>query len=195
MSPQPEKKQNELSGIKRVLAGHPAIYGLFVTLIVAVFVFFVAIVPAVRRLQPGGSSSLVDLDAKIASAQKTFDAENNLVDAVSRLGAGDRERIEYALPSAADSPGALAQIASIVGSAGGVIASADFASATAQSEEKLPNGVSAIDISLNVARLDYETFKIFLDAISGNLRLLDVKNFVFSTGGSVAVNLRTYYRK
>ncbi len=198
MSPADDKKSSQPRGIMRVLSGHPVVYGSILSLAAAAVAFFLSAVPAVRSLQAGGASSLGDLDAKIASAQKTLDSENRLIDAVAGLSLADRSRIEYALPAEADSPGALAQISAIVGAAGGAIASADFTlpnASTAQTADKLPNGVAAMDISLNVAKLDYETFKILLSSIQNNLRLIDTKNFVFSAGGSVAMNLRTYFRK
>ncbi len=192
----PINKKTELSSIGKTLAQHPALYAFFLVFIIAAGAFFVLIVPAVRSLQSGGSSSLSDLNIKITDAQARFDYENKIVTAITSLSDADRARIKYALPSEPDTLGLLLQIAAIVKSAGSMVPSIDFSLASDTAVEELGGNVGAVETSINVSGMDYEKFKILLNAIQNNLRIIDIKNFVFSaTGDSVSLNLRTYYQK
>jgi hypothetical protein len=193
-----QNKKNGLSGFSQSLARHPVLYGSFLVIIVAAGAFFGLITPAVRSLQTGGTSSVSDLDQRISDAQAKLNSENQLINALVSLSADDRSRIDYALPSDPDSPGLLAQVAAIVRAAGGTLSSVDFSLATddSLSTSGTGNGTGAVDVSMNVNGMDYNKFKILLDNIEINLRIIDVKNFVFTaTANSLSLNLRTYYRK
>jgi hypothetical protein len=191
-----QNKKIGLSGINKSLARHPLLYAFFLVFILAAGAFFGLIAPTVRALQLGGSSSLSDLDKKISNAQAKLDSEKQIIDAVASLSDSERARMDYALPDEPDSPGLLAQVATIVRSAGGTLGSVDFSLASDESVGVSAKGIGAVDVSMNVSGMSYNKFKILLNDIEINLRVIDVQNFIFSgTASSMSFNLRTYYRK
>ena len=191
-----QNKKDVLSGFNQTITRHPALYGFFLVFAILAGAFFGLIVPAVRALQIGGAYSQSDLDQKISEAQAKLDVENKTMNALVSLSDADRAKIEYALPGEPDSPGLLAQIAAVVRAGGGTLGSVDFSLAAADPLSAAGKGIGAVDISMNINGMDYNKFKILLNLIEYNLRIIDVKNFVFSgSAASLSLNLRTYYRK
>lgn len=191
-----QNQKKGISGFSQSISKHPVLYGLFIVFVVLAGAFFGFITPAVREIQTGGSASLSDLDNKISDAQARLNSENKIINALVSLSESDRAKLDYALPAEPDSPGLLAQVAAIVRAAGGTLGSVDFSLGSDESVANAGKGVGGVDISMNVSGMNYNKFKILLNNIEMNLRIIDVQNFVFSgTASSLSFNLRTYYRK
>ncbi|MCX6785792.1 MAG: hypothetical protein NTZ18_02995 [Candidatus Komeilibacteria bacterium] len=155
------------------------------------------------------SQKLGELDAKIKSFQEKY-----------KQAAVDLNQI---LPSQAQVPELIAELDALVKQAGFTLNSLDIAEAgkTAKTDEAADNpdaaavapaspappadnnltNVQPVDITMAVTGGDYPAFKVLLDKIEKNIRLLDLVSIKFSAGGSAAgpagtgysLILRTYY--
>jgi hypothetical protein len=179
------------------IGSHPIVYSVTVILAVGAAVFFMAVAPMVRTLQPGGSASLSDAQAKNRSAQEKLDSQKKLIEAVNVIPQADRSLLAYALPNIPDAPGLAIQLNSIAIKSGVRMSGVDVAAgsvSTSGEEGSSQQLVKPLDIAYTVEKITYDKLKILLSSLESSLRMFDILSLSFSpSSGSISLELRTYY--
>lgn len=178
------------------MGAHPVVYSVVVILAIGLSAFFLAIVPFVRMLQPGGSASVSDARTKNESAKALLDSQKKIVSSIAAIPQADRDLLAYALPSEADTPGLSVQLNSIAVNSGVKLTRLDMTAAieATGSGSLIPQSVQPINIVMSVDGISYDKLKILLSNIDNSLRLLDVRTLSFTPGAnSISLELRTYF--
>lgn len=191
----PEEKN--ISAFVLRVGSHPAAYSVTAILAIGAVVFFLAIVPLTRMLQPGGSASVSDAQSQNEAAKAKLESQKKVVNAIAKIDEDQRKLIAYALPDEADTPGLAIQINSLVSQSGLKMTSIDMTAASGDSDSLSGQSLAALNVVIAVEGITYENLKVILSNIEKNLRPLDVRtlNFSPSTGGttSITLEMKTYY--
>ena len=194
VSPENKIKVKSGSGIARVLGGHPVFFSLLTLVIVAAPIFVMLVVPAVKAMQVGGTSSVGEAKSKLELQKKLLADEERLVSAAVGLTAVDRAKINSIIPSESDVPGLVVILGAIAKESDVILTGIDFTLSDAKSQSDLPSQIKPMEIALNVGDSNYERLKIFLANLEADLRLFDVRSITATpTDGNATVELRTYY--
>jgi hypothetical protein len=179
------------------IGSHPIVYSVTTILAIGAVVFFFAVAPMVRMLQPGGTASLVDAQVRNKAASDSLDSQKALLAAVDAISAEDRDLLAYALPQVPDAPGLAIQLNSIALRSGVRMSGVDVAAATSPSSGEgaaQPELVKPLSVAYTVDKITYDTLKILLSTLESSLRIFDVMSLSFSpNSSSVSLELRTYY--
>jgi hypothetical protein len=174
------------------IGSHPLIYSVVVILAVGAAAFFLAVVPLVRMIQPGGKAAVEDAQAALTTAQNTLAVQKKLADAASSLSTDERDMLAYALPATPDAPGLSIILKSLANASGLKLSSFDISEPPPT--DGAATSVGTAEISLALDLVTYDRLKIFLLAAENSLRLFDLKTLTFSPGtGSAGIQLQTYY--
>jgi len=189
----------------------------YFNLFVVIFVSFLLFIGYLLILQPKVSSASAAISENISSHQKLLQAEKiklaNLKEAIKdydNIDTVDLDRVNRILPNEYDKELLYGEIEELItkngftpisitltkeGEAGatGQSAPSDASSNEATTTESSKIGV--INISLNIASVDYAGLKNLLAILESNLRLLDVKKLSLDGGHSGGLELSTYYYK
>jgi len=179
------------------VGSHPIVYSVTTILAIGTAVFFLAIAPMVRMLQPGGSASLSDAQTTNQAANDKLDSQKKLIDAVGSIQKSDRDLLAYALPDLPDAPGLAIQLNSIAIKSGVRMSGMDVTAGPEQTSSEAParpQSVKTLNISYTVENINYDKLKILLSNLEYSLRIFDVLSLSFTpSSGAVSLQLRTYY--
>ncbi|MEI6835472.1 MAG: hypothetical protein WCK59_01445 [Candidatus Falkowbacteria bacterium] len=187
----------------------------YFNLFVVVFVSFLLFIAYLLILQPKVSSTAAAISENISSHQKLLQAEKiklaNLKEAISNydnIDTVDLDRINHILPNDYDKELLYGEIEELITKNGFTPlsitlakegeTSAGAANASAgddKGEAKDSSKIGVINISLNIASVDYAGLKNLLTILESNLRLLDVKKLSLDGGHSGSLEISTYYYK
>jgi hypothetical protein len=193
-SANPEDKR--LSPFVMRIGSHPIAYSVTAILAAGTVAFFLAIVPLVRMMQPGGSASVSDALAKNEAAQAKFESQKKAVSAIAGISEEHRKMIAYALPEEPDTPGLAVQLNALVSQSGLKLTNIDMIAAPSDSSGIDAGGssVNVMNVVVSVDGINYDKMKILLSNIESSLRLLDVRTLNFSpSSAAVTLEMRTYY--
>jgi Tfp pilus assembly protein PilO len=178
------------------IGSHPIVYSVMVILAAGAVIFFFAIVPLVRLLQPGGSASVSDAKAKNEAVKSRLDSEKKVIGTVATISESDRRLLSYALPAEADTPGLAVQLNAIAVKSGVKLSSLDMTvpAEAAGVATGMPLSVQPLDIVMSIDNAPYDKMKIFLFNLQNSLRLIDVRTLTFApSADTVSVEARTYF--
>lgn len=178
------------------IGSHPIVYSVMAILAAGAVLFFFAVVPLVRMLQPGGAASVSDAQAKSDAIRLQLNSQKKVIGSVAAISESDRKLLAYALPAEADTPGLSVQLHAIAVKSGLKLSSLDMSIPAAVSGEAggAPLSVQPLDITMTLDNVSYDTMKLFLTNMQNSLRLLDVRTINFApSANSISVEARTYF--
>jgi len=183
----------------------------YFNLFVVVFVSFLLFLSYVLLLKPKVDETTNAVSENISSHEKLLQAEKtklaSLQDAViayKKIDPVDLARVNTILPDDYDKEALFGEIEEIIKKNGFIPTSitiskegeAGAASGDAATDSpKAPSKIGVINVSLNIAAIDYAGAKNLLNILESNLRLIDVKEFSFSGENSADLKFSTYYYK
>jgi len=189
-----KKPENQRSGLRLAIGAHPALWSFVSIGAVTALLFVMVIVPGVRALQPGGSASIVDAQAKRDQAAATSASREELIDKVAGISAADKGRIRESIPAEQDVPGMITQLAGLTRAAGVALVGMDLTVTDTKLPSAVPTAVRSLDVALNIAGAPYDRIKLFLKNVEQEVRLMDFHGMTYTPASLTAsVNVRSYF--
>lgn len=187
----------------------------YFNLFVVVFVSFLLFLSYILILQPKVTETATAISENISSHQRLLNAEKtklkNLKEAVAiydNIDKVDLERVNRILPNDYNKELLFGELEELIIRNGFIPTSIILTKddGTAHSDTPVPvdpndrtikesSKIGLINISLNVASVDYAGLKNLLEVLESNLRILDVKKVSLDGGHAGNLELTTYYYK
>lgn len=201
-----EADKKKKSKLNTILNKYHKLFGILIFVIVLALGSFFLIWPEIVKDQkiakeflPGKMEELALLNKYTAKIKEL----ETLISNIDNQYGQSLNLLRQVLPEQAKVPELIAQLDALTRRSGFIINSIDVTESLASTASK--KGVKTtnntplrlLNINLNVTGGNYPAFKILLDNIENNIRLLDLNSINFSNSSGEAVsyslNLRTYY--
>lgn len=187
----------------------------YFNLFVVIFVAFLLLISYFLILKPKVDETTNAISENISSHERLLQAEKNklaslqsAIIAYQKIDPVDLSRVNGILPDEYDKELLYGELAEIIESHGFIPVSIELTKdgeatssaeinnnvSTGAASSTLPKKVGVINISLEIATIDYAGLKNLLNVLESNLRLLDIKDLSLG-GGSAQLELATYYYK
>lgn len=185
---------------------------LFIVFIVFLLGLWFFIVPKYRSIFNQTISPKEKAEEQYLEKNRDLTDIKKLISAYNNISATDKEKIYLIIPDEVDTEGLIRDMEDMARNSGLVLESvraeavaeksSDSAGSfiqqqpTGDNEKKLPQGVGAVKIEVNLIGTDYYSLKDFLKIIENNLRLFDVDSISFDpVKESTNLKITTYYLK
>ena len=205
-----EEKQNKKKGqLNSILNKYYWLFAILIFLIIVILGIWFLIWPEISKSQKIAKEFLpekmqeIDLLGKYTAKIKDLET---LVSNIDNQYGRSLDLLRQVLPAQANVPELIAQVDALTRKSGFEMNSIDITESGATGLVKRGGTkniqinntpLRLVNINLSVTGGNYPSFKILLDNIEKNIRLLDLNSVSFSGGTSEAVgyslNLRTYY--
>ncbi|MFA6459884.1 MAG: hypothetical protein WCV73_01330 [Patescibacteria group bacterium] len=213
---QGEKKQKQAAELNVWLNKNFKIVGAVIFVIILLLGLLLFIYPKYQAVSQSSQADVPSQQAELAILDnyesKVVELEKLINTAQSKYAA-EVKILEQILPDEPNIPELIAQTDALVQRSGFKISALSFTNSELDEKElskkrpakpdaielalpPLGKNIQAVNITLNVAGGDYNAFKILLDKIEKNIRLLDIVSVGFTSGNGqmdYTLALRTYY--
>jgi Tfp pilus assembly protein PilO len=185
---------------------------LFIVFIVFLLGLWFFIVPKYRSIFNQTVSPKEKAEEQYLEKNRDLTDIKKLISAYNNISATDKEKIYLIIPDEVDTEGLIRDMEDMACNSGLVLESVRAEAVaekssdsegffiqqqpTGDNEKKLPQGVGAVKIEVNLIGTDYYSLKDFLKIIENNLRLFDVDSISFDpVKESTNLKITTYYLK
>lgn len=187
----------------------------YFNLFVVVLVTFLLFMSYSLLLKPKLDETTNAISENISSHEKLLQAERNkllslqeAIDSYKNIDKIDLDRVNGILPNEYNKEALYGEIEEVIKQNGFIPTSITLtkegetkenntgaSASTGVTASKVSSKIGTVNISLNIASIDYAGMKNLLGILENNLRLLDIKQLSLGDGTSANLELVTYYYK